>query len=44
VELEVAAPAGATKAHFVILQRNPENASGAAGGAFLVDDFSVSDK
>lgn len=44
VEFETAAPVGATKAHFVILQRNPENATGAAGGAFLVDDFSVSEK
>jgi len=44
VALEAAAPAGATQAHFVILQRNPENASDAAGGAFLVDDFSVIEK
>lgn len=43
-EFEAAAPSGATKAHFVILQRNPENASGEAGGAFLVDDFSISEK
>lgn len=41
VEWEVEAPDGAARAHFVLLQRNPENASGAAGGAVLVDDFSV---
>jgi hypothetical protein len=44
VEFETVAPSGATKAHFVILQRNPENATGSPGGAFLVDDFSVSEK
>lgn len=44
MEFETTAPAGATKAHFVILQRNPENAAGATGGAVLVDDFSVVEK
>jgi len=43
-DFEVTAPPGATQAHFVILQRNPTDVSEPAGGAFLVDEFSVLEK
>lgn len=44
VTFETRAPASATQAHFVILQRNPENGAAIPGGAFLVDNFSVVEK
>lgn len=38
------APAGASRAHFVILQRNPEHPEGPTGGALLIDNFSIQNK